>query len=613
MFSNVWSSSESSESDSDEDVEVLRPGNKLEARGYVAVTRDDFDSSDEEIHDADQPPVGLATSPMATPERHRPSLRASGKPQGPAGVVRPNQGAPAPQFDRHQQAALSQAQQLYHNRRLRATGTQPTPAGPSPRLNPEPQGVVSRGPVTSTESNDVDSSTRDALDNYARQLMDPTTGIATSTKRIRLQAYRNVFTGADAAGWFMANMEGVATLKEAQEVGQQLIDVGIIKVVRSGSDAPGFVVSDTALFAFRARAGTMDGIADSAASRPGSARPASARSTRVGRSRVGSAASVRSNLSVLSLESTMGHRFDDEAANFASSPPLHAAAAQGDLVAIKQLLPLHFVDELDLAGRTPLMYAVLTNKPRVLRTILLAGADLNQQDDKGNTALIWATCRGAREAVKILLKEGADVELTDQEQRSALHWACKIKRVDMLATLLPYAFKAILDLQDQEGLSALHWAVLCQREEHLILLLERGADPRLGDRHGRTALHYSITQRAQACFTRLLSECPEVLNLADAQGRTPLHVAVAEAPLTFIAALLSQQPLQLNPADDRGTTPLHWACVSNRTEACQALLAAGADANICDHAGKTPLQYAIEKSNAACVALLQQHAQATRR
>ena len=27
----------------------------------------------------------------------------------------------------------------------------------------------------------------------------------------------------------------------------------------------------------------------------------------------------------------------------------------------------------------------------------------------------------------------------------------------------------------------------------------------------------------------------------------------------------------------------------------QALLAAGADANICDHAGKTPLQYAIEK------------------
>jgi hypothetical protein len=60
---------------------------------------------------------------------------------------------------------------------------------------------------------------RSHLDDYARQLMDPTTGIALSTRRVRMHTYNNVFSGSDAAGWFMANMEGVYDLTAAQQVG----------------------------------------------------------------------------------------------------------------------------------------------------------------------------------------------------------------------------------------------------------------------------------------------------------------------------------------------------------------------------------------------------------
>ena len=56
------------------------------------------------------------------------------------------------------------------------------------------------------------------LDEYARQLMDPTTGIALSTKRVRMHTYTDVFCGTDAAGWFLANMEGVVDLASAQQV-----------------------------------------------------------------------------------------------------------------------------------------------------------------------------------------------------------------------------------------------------------------------------------------------------------------------------------------------------------------------------------------------------------
>ena len=54
------------------------------------------------------------------------------------------------------------------------------------------------------------------LAQYARALMDPMTGIPLSTRRVRLNTVRNCFSGTDACGWIMANLEGVLTVPAAQ-------------------------------------------------------------------------------------------------------------------------------------------------------------------------------------------------------------------------------------------------------------------------------------------------------------------------------------------------------------------------------------------------------------
>ena len=62
------------------------------------------------------------------------------------------------------------------------------------------------------------------------------------------------------------------------------------------------------------------------------------------------------------------------------------------------------VDYRDHGGRTPLMYAVLGNQPRMCDTLLGLGAKVNTQDSAGLSPLLWATFQAKPQCMKILLR-----------------------------------------------------------------------------------------------------------------------------------------------------------------------------------------------------------------
>jgi hypothetical protein len=68
-------------------------------------------------------------------------------------------------------------------------------------------------------------------------------------------------------------------------------------------------------------------------------------------------------------------------------PPLHAAAASGDVDALQKLLanPAARVDVVDAQGRTPLMLAVAGQHVGAVRLLLAAGADPDRADPSGAT------------------------------------------------------------------------------------------------------------------------------------------------------------------------------------------------------------------------------------
>ena len=81
------------------------------------------------------------------------------------------------------------------------------------------------------------------------------------------------------------------------------------------------------------------------------------------------------------------------------------AAMEGvSVVRMKTLALQHGVEFRDDGGRTPLMYAVLGNQPRMCEVLLKLKASVNCKDLAGLTALLWATYQAKPEIMRVLLK-----------------------------------------------------------------------------------------------------------------------------------------------------------------------------------------------------------------
>jgi ankyrin repeat protein len=92
---------------------------------------------------------------------------------------------------------------------------------------------------------------------------------------------------------------------------------------------------------------------------------------------------------------------------------LHAAAAKGDLTAIRRIAARKpNLNVRDGHGRTPLMVAVHGDKPRAAAALIRAGADMNALDKQRYDALTIAGVAGNLAIVQLLLRHGAKPDQT---------------------------------------------------------------------------------------------------------------------------------------------------------------------------------------------------------
>lgn len=168
--------------------------------------------------------------------------------------------------------------------------------------------------------------------------------------------------------------------------------------------------------------------------------------------------------------------------------------------------------------------------PAVLRLLQL-GAALNGQDERGRTAVMAATHGRQVETVRALIQAGADINQRDQ-------------RLDN-----PFLYAGAEGLYDI-----------------LVLAIDAGADPRLTNRYGGTAL-IPAAERG--------------------------HVAIVEL-------LLTRTTVEVNHINNLGWTALLEAIVLSdggprHQRIVELLLAHGADPGIADKDGVTPLAHARQR------------------
>ena len=97
------------------------------------------------------------------------------------------------------------------------------------------------------------------------------------------------------------------------------------------------------------------------------------------------------------------------------------------------LLEFESIHSVDSCGDTPLYYAVLWNKPDVVKELIRSGANVDHQCEYGVTALYEATCKNNIEIVKMLLAAGARTDIKDDMGYTAIDAAIHDKNNEILA------------------------------------------------------------------------------------------------------------------------------------------------------------------------------------
>jgi uncharacterized protein len=134
------------------------------------------------------------------------------------------------------------------------------------------------------------------------------------------------------------------------------------------------------------------------------------------------------------------------------------------------------------------------------------------------------------------------------------------------------------------------------------MLLRRGARPDVSGRDGYTPLGLAALRGYLESARALLAAGADV-NLKSANGNTPLHDAVLTNRLELVNLLLAHRA-DLTRRNDAGLPALAMAAMGGHTDIIAALLYRGANPNITDRQGHTPLHWALEKNQRAAGELL---------
>ncbi|KUJ19727.1 ankyrin [Mollisia scopiformis] len=152
---------------------------------------------------------------------------------------------------------------------------------------------------------------------------------------------------------------------------------------------------------------------------------------------------------------------------------------------------------------------------------------------------------------------------------------------------------------DLTSRSRLFDAILNGDEEEVTEMLFSGTSIRMRDTNNNTPLHAAILKGNVAIVNSILNYRADI----DATGfkrRAPLHLAIASKTLAQL--LLKRSPI-LSPQDDEGNTPLHfllntkdWWDDQDATTLISSLLSSGADVNIINRFGESPLHRVVSEA-----------------
>jgi ankyrin repeat protein len=207
-----------------------------------------------------------------------------------------------------------------------------------------------------------------------------------------------------------------------------------------------------------------------------------------------------------------------------------------------------------------LQFAMKFKNLTLTKMMIEQGADVNFQDSRGKTPLHRAVRNGDYEHVTLLLNHGADINLKDVEGGTALRSVILCSKHPEILRLLMANGANIHDI-DKIGKMQCQQIFKYGNERAVKILLNYGADMRVQDCFGDTALHYVACNNDREVI-KVLYHSEFLVDGRNLAGQTALHKA-AEVGNLNCAKFLLEKGADPNGKDLMGKTPLYFAVKNN--------------------------------------------------
>lgn len=229
------------------------------------------------------------------------------------------------------------------------------------------------------------------------------------------------------------------------------------------------------------------------------------------------------------------------------------------------------------------------------------GLDINITDEHGNTALHIAVIERSFASIIFLMRNYAlNINALNGDGLTPLNLAIQNGHEGSVVHLIK--FGASLSITSAQGNSPLHLAFI-YGNVHLIGILckQPGLNLFQLSHEGLTAFHYALKLKNKDIYESLVHAAGS--NIPIALISELLTIANENSDETFAPIICNQE--NINRQDEIGRTILHHIAETNRYgHITQTLINLGANPNIPDDMGDTPLCYAIRSENIKAVKIL---------
>ncbi|XP_048113607.1 transient receptor potential cation channel subfamily A member 1a [Alosa alosa] len=277
-------------------------------------------------------------------------------------------------------------------------------------------------------------------------------------------------------------------------------------------------------------------------------------------------------------------------------------AQQGNLVALEKHMAYLTIQ--DHTGACLLHHAMSSGH---LQTILLiaqaAGTKgLNAVDQVGNTPLHWAVEKEQRESCSALLALGANPNVLNKSSLSPLHLAVSLHHNTLVEEFLSYS-QTDANIEGELGNTPVMIACATDNHEALHILFKHGAQFCSQNKLGHFPIHAAAFAGAKQSMQVILQRGVEMghsieahINYVDKSCNSPIHLALRGGNLEIIKLCMAYGAKINRQQQCDKSTALHSACTQGATEAVKVMLSACQNIsdiiNITDGCSQTPLHKA---------------------